>query len=75
MRNKPFEEIYDLLAIRIIVTKVEESYYVLGLVHNLYTPFMNDLKDYIAMPKINGYQSLHTTVVDKQGHMVGFQIP
>lgn len=74
IRNKPFEEIYDLLAIRIIVEKVEECYYVLGLVHNLYTPVYERFKDYIAMPKINGYQSLHTTLVDKEGHMVEVQI-
>ena len=74
VRNKPFEEIYDLFAIRIIVEKVEECYYVLGIVHNRYTPVYERFKDYIAMPKINGYQSLHTTVVDTQGHMVEIQI-
>lgn len=74
IRQKPFEEIYDLFAIRIIVEKVEECYYVLGIVHNLYTPVYERFKDYIAMPKINGYRSLHTTVVDKEGHMVEIQI-
>ncbi len=74
LRNKPLEEIYDLFAIRIIVEKVEECYYVLGLVHNLFTPVYERFKDYIAMPKFNGYQSLHTTIVDKNGHMVEIQI-
>lgn len=74
IRQKPFEEIYDLFAIRIIVEKVEECYYVLGIVHNLYTPVYERFKDYIAMPKVNGYRSLHTTVVDKEGHMVEIQI-
>jgi GTP pyrophosphokinase len=73
-RNKPFEEIYDLLAIRIIVDKIEECYYVLGIVHSLYMPVYDRFKDYVAMPKLNGYQSLHTTVVAHQGKMIEVQI-
>ncbi len=73
-RNKPLEEIYDLFAIRIIVDSVEECYYVLGIIHNLFIPVYERFKDYIAMPKFNGYQSLHTTVVDPSGRMVEVQI-
>lgn len=74
MRQKPLEEIYDLFAIRIIVEKIEECYYILGIVHNLFTPVYERFKDYVAMPKFNNYQSLHTTVVDTQGHMIEIQI-
>ncbi len=73
-RNKSFEEIYDLLALRIIVKKVEECYFALGLVHSIYTPIQARFKDYIATPKSNMYQSLHTTMIALDGKMVEVQI-
>ena len=73
-RNKDFEDIFDLFAIRIIVSKIEECYAVLGLIHQLYTPLQDRFKDYIATPKSNGYRSIHTTVFGDKGKMVEVQI-
>ena len=73
-RGIPFEEIYDLLVVRIIVEKVEECYHTLGIVHSLFTPIHELFKDYISVPKNNGYQSLHTTVIGPDGKKVEIQI-
>jgi GTP pyrophosphokinase len=66
--------IYDLIALRIIVADKDTCYQVLGIIHSLYKPMVNRIKDYIAMPKQNGYQSLHTTVITPEQHIVEFQI-
>ena len=65
--GKPFEEIYDFYALRIIVSTVEECYTVLGLVHEMFTSIPGRFKDYISMPKPNMYRSLHTTVMSRDG--------
>ena len=73
-RNVPYDEIYDILAMRVICGTREECYQVLGVIHNLWTPVPDKLKDYIANIKPNGYQSLHTTVSDSMGNVMEIQI-
>lgn len=68
------DDIYDLMALRIIVDDTATCYLVLGVLHSMYTPMVNRIKDYIAQPKPNGYQSLHTTISTSSGQIVEFQI-
>ncbi|MBC3938404.1 MULTISPECIES: bifunctional (p)ppGpp synthetase/guanosine-3',5'-bis(diphosphate) 3'-pyrophosphohydrolase [Anaerotruncus] len=67
IQGRAFEEIFDIYAVRIIVDSVNECYNILGIIHDLFRPLPNRFKDYISTPKPNMYQSLHTTVIDKEG--------
>jgi guanosine-3',5'-bis(diphosphate) 3'-pyrophosphohydrolase len=73
-RDKPYEEIFDLLAIRVLVDSVPDCYHALGVIHDGWTAVQERIKDYIAQPKSNGYQSLHTTIFGPGRHLFEIQI-
>ena len=72
--NDNLSQIYDLVALRIIVSNIEECYQALGIIHKTWRPLVGKIKDYIAMPRPNGYQSLHTTVFAQGGKLIEIQI-
>jgi GTP diphosphokinase / guanosine-3',5'-bis(diphosphate) 3'-diphosphatase len=73
-RNKTFEELYDLLGLRVLTDSVASCYHILGIIHSTWTPLHDRFKDYIATPKSNMYQSLHTTVYGLGGHLIEIQV-
>lgn len=73
-KDRKFDEIYDVFALRLIVSTIDDCYKSLGVIHNLWKPKPNRFKDYIAVPKPNGYRSLHTTIFGPEGKTTEFQI-
>jgi len=73
-QSRPFDEIYDLMAVRVLVDTVPDCYHVLGVIHHSWTPLQERIKDFIASPKSNAYQSLHTTVFGPGGSLYEIQI-
>ena len=74
LQEHPFDEVYDILAIRVITDSIAHCYEILGYIHAMFTPISNRFKDYIAGPKPNLYQSLHTTIIAKEGQVFEVQI-
>jgi GTP pyrophosphokinase len=73
-QGRPYEELYDLMAVRVLVDTVPACYHVLGVIHHTWTPLQERFKDYIASPKSNAYQSLHTTIFGPGGNLYEIQI-
>ena len=73
-KKKSFREIMDVFAFRIVVESVDDCYRTLGIVHNLFKPVPGEFKDYIAIPKVNGYQSLHNILLGMHGVPIEVQI-
>jgi GTP pyrophosphokinase len=73
-REKTLDEVYDLMAVRVLVDDVKDCYHALGIIHHHWTPLQERIKDYIASPKSNGYQSLHTTIFGPGGQLYEIQI-